>query len=415
MGYEAQLQFVQDFLEKLHIASCMITEPESNIPAEVDLGLRSLLFQADNYYTILENSLQEAKDRTIYRFVDEYGCGYIFLRLPDGTCFYIGPYLMQLPSRESVEARAKSMNLSDTKKKQLSIYYNDLPVIEDENWLLTLANTLAAAIWGGEGQYSMEYIDYEICDRRVPLPVTGNDADPYDAPMSLSVLEANYAREAQLMEAVSKGQLHLVTADASTVFNNGTEQRLSDSLRNRKNYLIILKTLLRKAAEQGGVHPLHIHRLTGTYAQKIERIRTIRESLKLQEDMIRDYCLLVKNHSLTRYSYYVGKAITLVHYDLAADLSLRAIADQLNVNSSYLSKLFHHECGCTLTEYVNRSRVERAAVLLHNGNRTIHDIANECGFQDVTYFIRVFKKYAGITPAAYRDRPQYKPGTETKG
>ena len=404
MSYKEELKFVRNFLDRLHISSCIITEPEKNIPSEIDLGLRSLLFETDNYHTILENSMKDAKDRTIYRFFDEYDCKYIFMRLPDNTYFFIGPYLMSIPSQEYVEQRARLLSLPETKKRQLAIYYSDIPVIEDENWLLTLANTLGAGIWGSKDQYNLEYIEYEIRDRSVPLPISGIEADPYDTPLSLSVLESNYENEKLLMDAVSKGQLHLVTTVASSVFNNGTEPRLTDSLRNQKNYLIILKTLLRKAAENGGVHPLHIHRLSSIHAQRIENIRTMKEGLQLQEDMIRDYCLLVKKHSLSRYSYYVGKALTLVYYDLTADLSLGAIAKQLNVNSSYLSKLFHKECGCTLTEYVNRKRVERAAVMLKDGSRIIQDIAVECGFQDVTYFIRVFKKNFGVTPAAYRER-----------
>ena len=59
-----------------------------------------------------------------------------------------------------------------------------------------------------------------------------------------------------------------VNAIASAVFNNGTEERTSDTLRNRKNYLIILNTLLRKASESGGVHPYFIHIFSSKYAKK---------------------------------------------------------------------------------------------------------------------------------------------------
>ena len=402
MEYQAQLRFTRKFLTGLHISSCILIEPEKKISPEVDLGLRSLLFDTENYYTILENSLKDAKDKTIYRFYDEYDCKYIFMRLPDNTYFFIGPYLLDIPNQEFVENIATLLSLSEVKKQQLTIYYTDLPVIEDENWLLTLANTLGTCIWGAHSQFNLEYIEYEIRDRSTPIPITQVDTDPYDAPISLTVLESNYESEKLLMDAVSKGKLHLVTAVAASVFNNGTEPRLADSLRNRKNYLIILKTLLRKSAEYGGVHPLHIHRLSSAYAQRIEKVRTIKESLQLQESMIRDYCLLVKNHSLNRYSYYVGKAITVIHYDLTADLTLRSIAGQLNVNSSYLSKLFHKECGCTLTEYVNHQRIEHAAILLRNENKAVQDIAMGCGFQDATYFIRLFKKSFGLTPALYR-------------
>ncbi|MBR4862231.1 MAG: helix-turn-helix domain-containing protein [Firmicutes bacterium] len=403
MEYTAELNFTRSLLSAMHISSTILTEPEICISSSVDLGLRSLLYDTDNYISILENSLNAASNNVIYRFVDEYDCKYVFMRLPDGTYFFIGPFLLSLPDRDFIEKKASRLSLTEAKIKQLMIYYADLPVIEDENWLLTLANTLGTRIWGSKDQYIMEYIEYEIRDHSTPIPVSAVNGDPYDAPLSLSVLEANYENEKILMKAVSEGKLHLLTSVASSVFNNGTEPRHPDSLRNRKNYLIILKTLLRKAAEYGGVHPLHIHRLSSAYAQHIEQARTIRESLQVQEDMIRDYCLLVKNHSLKQYSYYVGKAITLIHYDVTADLSLSTIAEQINVNSSYLSKLFRKECGCTLTEYVHRKRMERSLILLRDERKRIQDIAEECGFQDTTYFIRVFKKQYGTTPSVYRE------------
>lgn len=403
MLYMEHIGFIKAFLAELHISCCVISEPDSRIPPEVDMGLRSILYDTDDYLSILENSLKDAKNRVIYRFMDEYGCKYVFMRLPDGTYFFIGPYLMSLPDKGFIEKRAEYRSLPEEKKNQLTLYYADLPIIEDENWLLTLANTLGTSIWGSKDGYELEYIQYEIRDRSTPIPISGLASEAGES-QSLAVLEANYESERLLMDAVSKGKLNLITAAASSVFNNGTEPRLADSLRNRKNYLIILKTLLRKAAEYGGVHPLHIHRLSSLHAQQIEKIRTIKESLKLQENMIREYCLLVKNHSLSKYSYYVGKAITLIHYDLTADLTLHSISEQLNVNSSYLSKLFHKECGCTLTEYVNLRRIEQAAIMLKTDGKRIQDIAGECGFQDTTYFIRVFKKHYGITPTAYRER-----------
>ena len=404
MGYTNDLQFTRRLLAALHIPSCVLTEPETNIPAAVDLGLRSMLYNTENYISILENSLKDARDRVIYCFVDEHDCKYIFMRLPDGAYYFIGPYLMDYPDYGYVEKRAQRLKLSNTKKKQLAQYYTELPIIEDENWLLTLANALAGSLWGSEDQYDMEYVTYEIRDRSTPIPVSELERDPFESKLSLTALEGNYESEKRLMEAVSKGKLNLVTAVAASVFNNGAEPRLTDSLRDRKNNLVILKTLLRKAAEYGGVHPLHIHRLSAVYAQRIEKTRTVKESLQLQEDMIRDYCLLVKKHSLSRYSYYVGKAITLIHYDLAANLTLGAISAQINVNSSYLSRLFHRECGCTLTEYVIRQRLEHAASMLRYGGKMIQDIAGECGFQDATYFIRVFKRHYGVTPTVYRDQ-----------
>ena len=404
MEYMQQLNFLRALLKDMNIASCMIRDPAIHIPPEIDLNLRADLFGLENYATFLENSMSQAKENTIYRFYDEYDCNYIFLRLPEPDLFFfIGPYLLELPSEQQMAQKTAALALSNEQNERMHLYYASLPLIDDENWLLTMANTFAKHLWGSVDNYTMEYVDYAIPDRYSPFPYTLSPVHTDTHALDLTALEENYASENMLMEAVSKGKLHLVTAAASTVFNNGTQRRLNDSLRDRKNYLIILKTLLRKAAEYGGVHPMHLHRLSSHYAGQIENVRTIKQSLNLQENMIRDFCQLVKRHSLSKYSYYVGHTITLIQFDLTADLRLKTIAEKFNVNSSYLSTIFHKEVGCTLTEYINQQRVEKGIRLLKLTSKPVQEIAAECGIQDVNYFIKLFKKQTGMTPNRYRD------------
>lgn len=403
MDMEVRLDFLRQLLKNMNVSSCVITCPGQRIPPEIDLNFRANLFGIQNYSDFLQNSMSEARDQTLYRFYDEYDCNYIFLRLPaQDSYFFIGPYLLMLPPEQRVCQRAAALGLSREQSDYMRMYYTSLPLVDDENLLLTMANTFAASLWGSPEQYAMEYVDYAIPDRYEPIPYAFTPGQTEPHALDLSTLERNYESENLLMEAISRGKLHQVTAVASTVFNNGAQQRLNDSLRDRKNNLVILKTLLRKAAEYGGVHPLHIHRLSSHFSGQIENARTIKESLALQEEMIRSFCLLVKEHSLSQYSFYVGQTITLVQYDLTADLSLKTTAAQLNVNPSYLSNLFHKECGCTLTEFVNRQRIDRAVLLLSNSKKAVQDIAAECGIQDVNYFIKLFKRQTGLTPNQYR-------------
>lgn len=402
MTHAPQLTFLQQLLKGMNISSCLVDAPASHIPPQIDLFLRADLFGLENYAHFLQNSMLQAKDRTVYRFQDEYDCCYIFLKIREELYFFIGPYLLSLPSENWLSAKAQSLSLSEEQSRRMHLYYTTLPLIDDENLLLTMANTLAAHLWGSPEHYTMEYVDYTIPDRYAPVSYDVPAKPGGDRVFNLATLEQHYASENQLMEAISKGKLHLVTAVASTVFNNGAEPRLTDSLRDRKNYLIILKTLLRKAAEQGGVHPLHLHKLSAYYAAKIENIRTIKQSFSLQEDMIRNFCQLVKQHSLSKYSYYVGQAITLVQFDLTADLRLKTIAEKLNVNSSYLSSLFHREYGCTLTDFINKQRIDQGILLLQQTTKPVQEIAAECGIHDVNYFIKLFKKQTGFTPNRYR-------------
>ena len=258
MEYEQQLTFLQQLLKGLNIASCVLTSPGKSIPPRIDLGLRSELFGLSDYSSFLQNSMEEARDNTIYRFFDEYDCNYIFLKLPeeDGY-FFVGPYLLSVPAEEQIQKKAAVLALTPGQIRQMQLYYSGLPLVEDENLLLTMVNTFACHLWGSPEGYSMEYVNYAIPDRYEPIPFSPTPTAKPEMLLSLSTLEENYANENLLMEAVSKGKLQLITAVASTVYNNGATPRLSDSLRDRKNNLVILKTLL--DARLGGVQLLLGH------------------------------------------------------------------------------------------------------------------------------------------------------------
>lgn len=138
-------------------------------------------------------------------------------------------------------------------------------------------DTLGIFLWGNSDNFNIEYLTYEIPDKRNPVYSSGvfENTESIIPNLTLEKIEHNYGSEKVLMEAVSKGKLNQVDFIASTVLNQGTDERLPDSLRNRKNYLIILNTLLRKSAEYGEVHPYHIHQLSSVFAKKIEELLPI--------------------------------------------------------------------------------------------------------------------------------------------
>ena len=399
---QEEIRFAQALLENMSITSHVVHDPDREIPSALDRGLRSLLFGESNYRRLLPSSMEAAEENTVYRFVDEYRCCYVFMRLPGaGGFFWIGPYLTAQPPEIFVREKIKPFALPEEYVRQVMKYYANLPLLQDENLLFIVVRTLGNALWGAE-KYAFAYIDNEFSDN-VPADMMPTAYEDHaDTPLHLDLLERHYESERELMHAVSQGRLLELSALNSAVYTQGTEQRLPDTMRNRMNYLIILNTLLRKAAEQGGVHPLHIDRLSSQFAVKIEQLTSMEESIDLQRRMIHKYCLLVRNHSLKAYSTLMGRAITLIEYDLTADLSLGALARRLNVNSSYLSGLFRREMQCTLTDFVCRKRMEHAVFLLNSTGMQVQAIAAECGIQDANYFIKLFRRHIGMTPQAYR-------------
>ena len=78
------------------------------------------------------------------------------------------------------------------------------------------------------------------------------------------------------------------------------------------------------------------------------------------------------------------------------------MSKNLGVTSPYLSMLFKHVTGLTFRDYLNKVRVEDAKRLLISTDYQIMEIAVACGFNDQSYFTKVFKKYTGLSPRNFR-------------
>lgn len=88
------------------------------------------------------------------------------------------------------------------------------------------------------------------------------------------------------------------------------------------------------------------------------------------------------------------------HYSQA--LTLTELSTSIGMTPKYFCKFFKEMTLCSPIEYLNQYRVERACDLLRNTNQPMMDIAEKTGFHDMSYFIKMFKKYKHITPKQYQ-------------
>jgi len=95
---------------------------------------------------------------------------------------------------------------------------------------------------------------------------------------------------------------------------------------------------------------------------------------------------------------------TILYFDQNAGsyISRWKLADTVNVSEDYLSRIFHREMGLPLWDYLNRLRIFIAAELLRQTDDSIQAIALRTGFQDQSYFCRIFKKIYGVPPGQFR-------------
>ena len=98
----------------------------------------------------------------------------------------------------------------------------------------------------------------------------------------------------------------------------------------------------------------------------------------------------------------IRNATNYIAQHLPEDLSLESIADAVNANPSYLSRIFSKECGETITEHITRIRIEKAKELLRFSDYFVYQISEATGFNDPAYFSTIFKKYTGMSPKEYK-------------
>lgn len=105
----------------------------------------------------------------------------------------------------------------------------------------------------------------------------------------------------------------------------------------------------------------------------------------------------------------IRKARQYVGKQLADRITLDQVARHCGLSPSYFSRLFHRETGCTLSDYINRRRIEQAGRMLLKADARISEIAFEVGYQSLSQFNRSFQRIMRRTPMEYRRqvlRPQ---------
>jgi two-component system response regulator YesN len=102
-------------------------------------------------------------------------------------------------------------------------------------------------------------------------------------------------------------------------------------------------------------------------------------------------------------SLYVKKTQQFVEKNLHLDVSLRTLADHVNLHPTHLSKIYKIETGEGISNYVFSLRMDRACHLLRSTEKKVYEISMDVGYLDPAYFIKVFKRQFGVTPQDYRD------------
>ena len=110
----------------------------------------------------------------------------------------------------------------------------------------------------------------------------------------------------------------------------------------------------------------------------------------------------VQKSGMRHYSREIEAAVKYIHLHLHVPVTLEETAEAAGISASYLSRLFKKETGMLFVDYIQKERIEAACNMLTYSDYTAAQISEYLCFSTQSYFIKIFRKYTGTTPAKYK-------------
>jgi len=138
------------------------------------------------------------------------------------------------------------------------------------------------------------------------------------------------------------------------------------------------------------------------WMERLIRARDFEELARVLTDALNDFIENIYLHGFNRTNVHVAKALDFITRNSAKPLRLKDIAGTVGLSSYRLAHLVKAHTGKTIVQIITHARIQNARALLEQTEKPCAEIAYETGFNDQSYFIKHFKRIAGITPARYR-------------
>ncbi len=168
--------------------------------------------------------------------------------------------------------------------------------------------------------------------------------------------------------------------------------------------VIELIVVLSRASIDAGADSREVFLYNDAYMQQIDKFKDIEELSVWITGVMHRFIQNTFDFAQIKHSDVVFKAMEYIRQNYDRKLSLDDIASHVYLSRSYLSSLFREEAGQTLFSYINQVRVEKSKLFLMDPSISLASVAAMCGFEDQSYFTKVFRKITSLSPKQYRDR-----------
>lgn len=394
--------YIKDIMYAAFKVDTFLSEyPYQNIK-DMDNGLRSILLKdydiEENRKYLMDivskvgNRLSYAKSElgfssVVYITSEKFGYGMIS----------VGPFLNQEIDNTFISEILTKNEYECGFRKTLLYYYESLPVVNENAIMSALAILLTRELDLEEPIEQIRQISEKIAFGR--MQYKSELVYQFSEELSVTYRETHNI----LLEAVSRGNVDVANKTLPYLFpKNGKKSSLS--LGQLKLFVHSLNVKCETALLIANIHPYYVKKLFAQLEDQIERENRYSNLETFCYQILRKYCFLVKNYSLSNNSKTVRDAINYIQLHVCEPLSLTVLAEKLGKSKQFLSSVFKKETGKTITDYIQEQKMQYATMLLNLSDIPIQDVAMQVGINDTSYFTKVYKKFTGLTPGEYRKR-----------
>ncbi len=380
------------------LATQLITDvchlPFHCLNTEKDMERFIQIFQ--NPYAV-KKLFQTPKTQTICHVIMPFEIHFLLFFI-DKTPVTAGPFCTMILTKQDCFKYIHHYRLSQLTAADLSVYRSQFPIISEEE-ALHITRCLLHHLVPARKPWETEHIIW-TSDPFFQVP------QAQESPLRKNyseLIQERYQLEQSFMKEIEDGNareaiLNLRNMERDVAFL----KEMGTTLEKERIGAAIVRTMVRIAASRAGLPAAAIDLLSTENTIAVQNARTIEVILKEKEKLVNSFCEKIHSHKQNQYSNLVLSAMHYIKQQYPQDISVRQLAQDLNVTCNRLISVFRTETGQTPGSYILKVRISQGAKLLSTTDLMVQQISSMVGIPDANYFVKCFKREYGIAPTRYR-------------
>ncbi len=390
-------QLLKNVLQDAFGVQTVLLKPPYTEFEKIDMGMRALVwtdYDIDNFDMFISDKLPKYRILIVKSNLGFYNIMVTFQGTRQPEFISVGPFRDNELSANYFTRILKDSHIAPADIQNIKHLYERMPLAQVDT-VLNVARHIIENFIPEFAEVVPEMIHFAGQEKQANINAELLNA--YSAEYAVKYKDMLF----QFLHYISRGDnrrakesLHMLSKE-SMLFKH----------KNMKEYKAILQFLnnyCHLALLHTSVHPLYILKQTESIKLKIEEETSFARLEQMMNEICHKYCLLVKNYANQECSRLTKEVMEYIQLHLEEELSLSYLAEHFNKNASVLSNTFSKDKGISITAYIQQTRVQAALKLFNTTKLTVSEVATLVGYQDFSYFSKVFSKHTGCSPRAYK-------------